>query len=178
MKTSTKFVGLYWMASSKVEEIAYLSTDLPGIRTPTVVSKRKEEDGILTNKIKDPVTPIVSSPKVLLTPLLNKKNPISEIIDLYIGLELKGGTEPSEQVKNEDGLENELEDLIDSQKLVNNPPSEHKRYEAVKDQLIYRLEPPDLRMISERWLNKVSTNKKDLELENQRQEESESLSTA
>ncbi|CAG8771114.1 14881_t:CDS:1, partial [Cetraspora pellucida] len=92
--------------SSKVEEIAYLSIDLPSIRTPTVIIKRKKEDSILTNKIKNPVSSVVLGSKVLLTSSLYKKNLIFEIIDLYIGSEVKKAEqEPSKQMINKNGLE-------------------------------------------------------------------------
>ncbi|CAG8771030.1 21170_t:CDS:1, partial [Cetraspora pellucida] len=57
---------------------------------PTIVPKRKEEDGILANKIKDPVTSVGLGPKVSPTLSCHQKNLVDEIINLYLEVEDPG----------------------------------------------------------------------------------------
>ncbi|CAG8777735.1 1608_t:CDS:2 [Cetraspora pellucida] len=86
---------------------------------PTIVSKRKEEDGILVNKIKDPVTSVILGLKVFSTLSCHQKNLVDEIINLYLevedpechhknGIEVdKAEQDSSKQVKDRDSLEDE-----------------------------------------------------------------------
>ncbi|CAG8682718.1 3251_t:CDS:2 [Cetraspora pellucida] len=46
-----------------------------------------------------------------------------------------------------------------SQEPTNNPPSKLERFKAANYRLHYELEPPNLRIICERWINKVSKHR-------------------
>ncbi|CAG8805231.1 20620_t:CDS:2, partial [Cetraspora pellucida] len=58
-----------------------------------------------------------------------------------------------------DEAENGETDENTGQKAMNNPSSKLERFEAANDRPLYGLKLPDLRMICERWINKVSKYK-------------------
>ncbi|KAF0555794.1 hypothetical protein F8M41_016785 [Gigaspora margarita] len=112
-------------------------------------------------KIPPSVLSVTSAPHALLTELLNKKGPVTEILDVYFTLEepLKGDDETNELKRDGSGVENDTtydlkdaNEVVDSETLVDNREEDDKQLNDGFDKV---LKKEGLECACEVWAKKV-----------------------